>query len=214
MPGRRAEVLRLLTAAPEPVGVAAIAGRLRAHPNTVRFHLDALVRSGHAERVAGHEARPGRPPLLFRALPGPQAAGPRDYRLLADMLLADIVAGVDPVTVAKQAGRRWGRRIVEPTQDAATPAAAKRLLVRELDRVGFAPHTVHADRTVDLGNCPFLEAVHAHGRVVCDLHLGFVEGVLNRLGAQISAVELIPFAEAGRCRLVLSAPGHGLPAAR
>jgi hypothetical protein len=35
---------------------------------------------------------------------------------------------------------------------------------------------------IELGNYPLLDAVHAHGRLLRDLHLGFVEGVLDRLG--------------------------------
>jgi predicted ArsR family transcriptional regulator len=210
--GRRDEILRILAAVPVPIGVAEIAGRLRVHPNTVRFHLDNLMRSGHAERVAVRAVGPGRPPALFRAVPAAAVREPRDYRLLADVLLADIVADGDPVTRAKRAGRRWGRRILGPPGGPGTPVKATEVLVRELDRVGFAPRPADHGRTVDLDNCPFLDAVHTHGRIVCDLHLGFVEGMLGRLGSQAATVELVPFVRPGQCRLSLTSP-HDEPSA-
>lgn len=50
-PGRR-KVLDPLRTAPGPLGVTEAAGRLGLHPDTVRFHLDALVAEGRAERTA------------------------------------------------------------------------------------------------------------------------------------------------------------------
>lgn len=38
--GRRRAVLRALCASRVPMSIAAIAGKLGVHPNTVRFHLD------------------------------------------------------------------------------------------------------------------------------------------------------------------------------
>ena len=44
--------MRRLQGSAEPLGVAALAEGLGVHPNTVRFHLDALERAGRVERVA------------------------------------------------------------------------------------------------------------------------------------------------------------------
>lgn len=49
--GRRRAVLRALCASRVPMSIAAIAGKLGVHPNTVRFHLDNLVADGQVERV-------------------------------------------------------------------------------------------------------------------------------------------------------------------
>lgn len=47
--GRRRAVLRALCASRVPMSIAAIAGKLGVHPNTVRFHLDNLVADGQVE---------------------------------------------------------------------------------------------------------------------------------------------------------------------
>ena len=105
MSGRRAEVLEVLRAADGPLSITAIALALGIHPNTVRFHLDALAEAGQVEAVEGGRTKPGRPPLMFRAVAGMDPAGPRDYRMLAG-ILADALAR-QPRPSAKTAdGRR------------------------------------------------------------------------------------------------------------
>ena len=63
-----------------------MADEMAVHPNTIRFHLDALVRTGRVEQVLGDTAGPGRPPVLFRASRRMDPAGPTNYRLLASIL--------------------------------------------------------------------------------------------------------------------------------
>ena len=84
--GRRRDVLRVLRAAPGPMSIVAIAKVLDVHPNTVRFHLDTLVSDGRVEHVEPDRKRPGRPPLMFRAIRQMDRGGPRHYRLLAEIL--------------------------------------------------------------------------------------------------------------------------------
>ena len=83
--GRRLDVLDVLRSATAPLSIVAIAGELGVHPNTVRLHLEALVREGRVEQVEPDRRGPGRPPLLFRAIGGMDPAGPRQYRLLAEI---------------------------------------------------------------------------------------------------------------------------------
>lgn len=78
----RAEVLDVLRAAGGPAGVREVAARTGLHPNTARFHLDALVDAGLATRAPQPWAVPGRPSTAYRAVPGgssalrPTAPGP------------------------------------------------------------------------------------------------------------------------------------------
>ena len=55
-PGRRDVILALLRASTEPRSIASIADELGVHPNTVRFHIDALLRAGRVEQVLGGSA--------------------------------------------------------------------------------------------------------------------------------------------------------------
>ena len=57
----------MLRESASPMSIGEIAGRLDVHPNTVRFHLDALAGQGQVERLDTAPAGPGRPPLVFRA---------------------------------------------------------------------------------------------------------------------------------------------------
>src|SRR5271170_2015518 len=141
---RRADVLDLLRAARSPVSVREIADRTGLHPNTARFHLDALADAGLATRATRARAAPGRPAMAYQAVEG-GAPGRRQYRLLAEML-ASLVAGVlpEPGRAAAEAGREWGRYITErpaPFQrmDACRAVAGLAATQQEL---GFAPEAV------------------------------------------------------------------------
>ena len=81
----------MLRAADGPLGVREVAQRMGLHPNTARFHLEALVEAGLAVRETEDRERPGRPRIGYRAAAdGP--AGRRRYRLLAEMLTS-LIAG-------------------------------------------------------------------------------------------------------------------------
>ena len=61
MSERRQQVLDAIQRAAEPVSVSELADRVGVHPNTVRFHLEALVGDGMVERVPDTPSGPGRP---------------------------------------------------------------------------------------------------------------------------------------------------------
>jgi predicted ArsR family transcriptional regulator len=198
-PGRRDEVLAALRDSPEPLGIAEIADLLQVHPNTVRFHLDALTDAGRAERVHTRPTGPGRPPLAYRARPGMDPAGPRNYRLLAAVLAADLATGPDPAAAAAAAGRAWGSRLVDGPAAGADGVAT---LVGLLDDLGFAPQWPapggHDDR-IGLRHCPFLELVRTDADVVCPLHLGLMQGAMTALDTPVVVERLEPFAGSDLC---------------
>ena len=109
--GRWREILAILRASVSPLSILDIARQLDVHPNTVRFHLEALTGSGQAERAEAARTSPGRPPLMFRARPGMDPSGPRNYRLLAGILADSLAGNPDPAGRAADAGRAWGRRL-------------------------------------------------------------------------------------------------------
>ncbi|GAY09389.1 metalloregulator ArsR/SmtB family transcription factor [Pseudonocardia sp. N23] len=205
-PGRRDEVLATLRGSPEPMSVAEIASRLHVHPNTVRFHLDILVDDGRAERAPVVPAGPGRPPLFFRALPGMDPAGPRNYRLLAAALVGSLAAGPDPATAAATAGRAWGARLAGGSP-ARSASDGVRSLVTLLDELGFAPQwpgAGRADGQIALRHCPFLELATTDAHVVCPLHLGLMQGAMHALASPVSVDRLEPFAGPDLCLAHLS----------
>ena len=204
----RAEVLDLLRTAAGPIGVREAAAQTGLHVNTARFHLDALVAAGLATRVRQPRAVPGRPSTAYRAVEGTGATGERRYRLLAEMLTS-LIMGVlaEPGQAAAQAGREWGRYLTEqpaPYQR-LTAAAASAALTATLEQIGFDPEARPAGTgyQLRLHQCPFREVAEANQEVVCQLHLGLMQGALAQMRAPLAATALQPFAEPGRCLATL-----------
>ncbi|WP_251095942.1 helix-turn-helix domain-containing protein [Streptomyces sp. Caat 7-52] len=205
---RRREVLEVLRTAPSPLGVAEAAERMGLHPNTVRFHLDALVAGGLVECRTDKPSGPGRPRTVYTARPGMDRGGFRDYRLLARMLLGRWAAA-DPAVAraeAREAGRAWGRFLVDPPPpyEPPTPERSAAGLLALLDGLGFAPRPEGVGESgrperIRLRHCPFLELAEEQGGLVCSLHLGLMQGALAQLGAPLTATALEPFAEPDSC---------------
>lgn len=206
-PGRRAELLRLLRAADTPLSIAVLARQLGVHPNTVRFHLDALVASGLAEQAAPAHSRPGRPAQVFRAVRRMGPAGPRRYQLLADILVQSIAAGPEPSVRAADAGRAWGRMLADP---AGTGEPVARL-VSLLGELGFDPELRASEdrQQVGLRHCPFLELAQARAQVVCPVHLGLMQGAMAAWDAPVTVDRLTPFAQPDLCVAHLAPAGAG-----
>lgn len=200
---RRREILDELRRGAGPLGVTEVAERLGVHPNTVRFHLDALVTQGAVEATVARPAGPGRPRTVYAARPGMDRGGVRQYRLLARILLGQLSStGPGAAAAATEAGRAWGSHLVEREPPSRTPTVrgATDRLVAMLDDLGFEPRAGDDQRRrVRLEHCPFLELAEEFGPVVCPLHLGLMRGALEELDAPVTATRLEPFAEPGAC---------------
>jgi predicted ArsR family transcriptional regulator len=198
---RRADVLETLRSAPAPMTIVELADALDVHPNTARFHLEALIDSGQVERVDADHRGPGRPPQLFRAARRMDPGGPTRYRVLADILTQGLAAENDPSARALDIGRAWGRGVPAPPSD--TPEGA---LVGLLDEFGFAPEQ-SASHQVRLRHCPFLELAETRSSVVCPIHLGLMQGALESWHSPIGVDRLEAFAEPDLCLVHLTAEG-------
>ncbi|MGW4821281.1 helix-turn-helix transcriptional regulator [Streptomyces sp. NPDC004227] len=222
---RRGEVLDMLRAAAEPLGVAEAAERIGLHPNTVRFHLDALVAEGVVVRQVEEPSGPGRPRTVYAPRPGMDRRGTRSYRLLAQILLGQLASqGAGAREAATEAGRAWGGFLVDPLPPSRPPTAerAAARLVALLDDLGFAPEPEggggagEPPARIRLRHCPFLELAEEHGQLVCPIHLGLMQGALAELRAPLVATGLEPFAEPDSCLAHLStrpaAPPAPMPA--
>ncbi len=209
-PTRREAVYNLLLSCDEPLSIAEIARRGQLHPSTVRFHLSALTGAGRVHQVDSHLRTAGRPPLLFRAVRGMDPAGPRRYRLLAEIAIAALRELPDPTAAAIRAGRAWGGQQIAPESPLATAEDDPTWPLRQLmGDLGFAPERA-AERPeelpaeIHLRHCPFLELVEAADEVVCPLHLGLMQGALEAWKSPVAATSLQPLAEPDRCVAHLS----------
>ncbi len=201
----RTDVLDMLRAADGPLGVREVAQRMGLHPNTARFHLEALTEVGLAVRETEDREAPGRPRIGYRAAAdGP--AGRRRYRLLSEMLTS-LIAGTMPMPAkaAENAGREWGAYLTEqppPYQKLSADEAVGKLTA-VMEGLGFSPKAEPGDGggqyRLCLRQCPFREVAQHHQDVICSLHLGLMRGALNRMRAPLTADRLDPFVEPSLC---------------
>lgn len=199
----RAAVLQALRESDGPTTAAVLADRLDVHVNTVRFHLDHLVEAGHVESAPLAQRTPGRPPLAYRIIPRMDPSGPRRFVELARVLVADLAEDPDVRGRALELGRAWGRRV------AAGPAATSgtEALVDVLDELDFAPEPADGPvSTLRLRHCPFLELTEERTDVVCPMHLGLMQGVLQEWGSDVMVTDLEAFVEPDLCLVHVTEP--------
>jgi predicted ArsR family transcriptional regulator len=198
---RRADVLSRLRESLGPLSVAQVAKATGLHVNTARFHLDRLVADGLVERTVEDRDVPGRPRILYSLRAS--APGPRSFRLLAEMLTG-LVASIDTAGPAVvETGRAWGRHLVErssPSTHVDVEEGTERLRAL-LDDVGFRPEPVVVADGVEmrLHHCPFREVAALHADVVCQLHLGLMQGALAEVRAPLTADSLEPLVTPTMC---------------
>lgn len=187
-----------------PVTLAALSASTSLHPNTVREHLDTLVRSGLATRARQQPHGRGRPAWTYEATTA--ATEESGYASLAVVLSSALALTSDrPGRDAEIAGMVWGRDLARGRGAAATTAASARdRAVEILDDLGFEPRQdPTAPSSVLLTRCPLLDAARRNPRVVCAVHLGMLRGVLREYGADDTGSALEPFAVPGACRVVI-----------
>lgn len=211
----RRRVLQLIRASAEGCSAQQIARHTGLHPNTVRFHLERLESEHLVSRRPQRGPGRGRPVLAYTATPVPDAeGGRRNFAALAEVL-AQLVGrtSADPAAVAIEAGRSWKLTRAEEAIGSTDPAAAITELVRVLDEAGFDSEiSAHHDdeHTVVLHrHCPFLEIARAHQEVVCSLHLGLLNGTLERLNTSAVVERLVPFAGPDGCEAYLTPDKSG-----
>ena len=176
-----------LAQSPSSRSATDLADRIGLHPNTVRPHLERMREAGLVEVEAAHRGTVGRPQLRYSLAPGAPGLGldPPAHTLLAGLLGALAEARGANHVDATDLGRRWGEEAVSRRRSGAGCLNA---LVAELDRLGFEPSLPGEDTTdgvrVDFLHCPFRELAEAYPDLVCNLHRGIVEGVVEAAGAQ------------------------------
>ncbi|MBK7822738.1 MAG: helix-turn-helix domain-containing protein [Tessaracoccus sp.] len=183
----RARVLSLLQGATAPRSVSDIADELGLHRNSARFHLDALVAAGYAERAIVPSGAQGRPPLLYAATQASPTLSSMHLLELADVLLTHVAASSpDAKAATREAGCEWGASVAEVGLSACELIEE---LARHLAERGFG--TEHDGETLTFRRCPFRGAVGGNRMpLVCAIHQGFLDGYLKASGAELKAGEL------------------------
>jgi predicted ArsR family transcriptional regulator len=171
-----------LARSPRPLATAEIAESLGLHPNTVRPHLERMREVGLLTIETDARGTVGRPQHRYSVAPEAPSLGlePATFPVLARMLLRVAAAsgvGRDDVV---DTGRDQGTLDAESLGDVDCVAG----LVARLDALGFDPALAGDDDavTVAFTHCPFRELAETNPEIVCALHEGLVEGIVDRLG--------------------------------
>lgn len=188
---------------PAPVSRDDVAAALAVPRATVAFHLDRLVEEQllvvEYERRSGRTGPgAGRPAKLYRRSDRQVSVSlPERHYELAGELLASAIEEADET--GGSAREILGRRAREHGAGLAAPD-----IVVALEEHGFEPR-VEGDGVL-LGNCPFQRLARTHTRLVCEMNLGLVEGLLDSAGDRGLRARLDP--QPGFCCVRLVPDAH------
>jgi predicted ArsR family transcriptional regulator len=164
-----------------------LAETLGIHPNTVRLHLERLREAGLVDVEAVHRGTVGRPQHLYFLAAGAPGLGfdPPAHALLAGLLAAIAERVGADERDATETGRIWGAETGKRTRS----RNCIRALEAELGRLGFepavepdAPASLSGGARIEFLHCPFRELAEAYPELVCNLHRGLCEGVVDAVG--------------------------------
>jgi predicted ArsR family transcriptional regulator len=181
----RYAVYRELAGSTAALSAPDLAERLGVHANTVRLHLERLRDVGLVDVEAVHRGTVGRPQHLYFLAPGAPGLGfdPPAHALLGGLLAAlaeQVGAAADD---AADTGHAWGLDAGRRTRSRSCVEA----LENELHQLGFEPAVEAGDGTSEGGSrieflhCPFRELAEAYPILVCNLHRGLCEGVVDQV---------------------------------
>lgn len=202
-----------LARSPIPLSTADVAEILDLHPNTVRPHLERMREVGLLEVESESRGGVGRPQHRYSLAPDAPALGlePSPFPTLARMLVrVAAAAGIDrdeAVDVGREQGAddatRW------PPETDALDA-----LVVEQAKLGFDPAVVeHVDgATMAFAHCPFRSLAEEHPDLICGLHRGLVEGLVEGRGSRVARFGTI--VDRDPCQVTLASAGVASSAAR
>lgn len=230
---QRERVLRMVREHGGAIDAAELASRMKLHVTTVRFHLDALCDEGAIERTRMKRDGVGRPRTGYRAVE--ERLDYRILAGILAMELGETVQ--TRARRSQRAGQQWAGRIADSHGEVVAGSdgmdAAEvgdrldrgAVLVTEVfSRMGFEPElaaesepsaSLSADseqvlgreRVIRLHACPVRDLARTHPEVGCALHLGLLQGLLDRAAvgghpdhedAALSA-RLEPFVEPELC---------------
>lgn len=187
----RRELYQLVADSDRPVSREDAAAAVGIGRTLAAYHLDKLA---DADLLAVTYQRPdgrsgpgaGRPAKLYDLAEREFVVSvpPRDYRLLAGILVAAVERDADGTVqaVVRQAAREAGSRAAQHADGD---------LIAALRECGYLPRTDH-DGDISLRNCPFHAIARDHLDVVCALNLELVTGVIAGSSSNDAQAELNP----------------------
>jgi predicted ArsR family transcriptional regulator len=184
-----------------------IADHFGLHPNGIRLHLERLEEGGFVLR-SQERAGAGRPRDVWTISPEAHPGGtpPRAYAEMASWLARAIPATGARLREVERTGREIGAEL------APKPGTDPTLGFRDaLAALGFEP-TLERHQggfSCRLENCPYRDSARNNQAVVCSLHRGITEGLLDVIApdAKLTAFEPKDPDHAG-CLIEVSQPAR------
>ncbi|HZO77021.1 MAG TPA: helix-turn-helix domain-containing protein [Solirubrobacteraceae bacterium] len=162
------------------------------HRSGVRAHLERLRAAGLVSRERLPQPR-GRPRYGWQIAPNalPRGEPPDAYRTLARWLARSVPPRPARLREVERTGREVGREISPPHEK----SEAVQAMGRTLTALGFAPQSElksNGHVVLTLGSCPYRGAVHDNQPVVCGLHRGLTQGLLDVLEPAARLANFVP----------------------
>jgi predicted ArsR family transcriptional regulator len=200
----RYAIFRRVAEAPHPISIAELNAEFAFNHNAIRQHLAKLVAAGLVVEAKATPTGRGRPRLVYTLHPRAEGrwgtVGP--YERLSRLLVEVVSSGRSPEDVGRQAADAF--RVAPPTGNGAEDLSAA------MAKQGFEPEvrSTRAGSEVVLHECPFETAAIADRAVVCALHLGIAEGLIDGTDTEVDELVAHDPRKAG-CRVRLRDHGAG-----
>lgn len=186
------------------------------HPNTIREHLARLIEADLVRSEPEVRSTRGRPRIRYRATTtndvhdDPVAARFLEQSIAQAALAEALIRGFGEDTAvdrAETAGREVGQTL--PLPQVADDADRELLaLSAHLDSFGFDPELDREELTYHLWRCPFKAMAKERPEVVCSVHAGLAQGILDQAGGRYEVEALTPFVGPEHCTLALALRGE------
>lgn len=197
----RARVFAMLGELRRPASTEELATELRLHPNGVRLHLERLREEGLVVRRRERQAR-GRPRDSWTISPDAQPGGdpPTGYAALSRWLVQALVTSGARTADMEEAGRLIGRGLAA---DHPGGDPDEQMLFDTLTSLGFQPEREPTKARTQtkaktkrvaykLRNCPYRQAVQDRQPLVCALHRGLTNGLVEGMDSDSKLVAFEP----------------------
>ncbi len=194
----RYAIFRRIAEAADPISVAELNTEFAFNHNAIRQHLAKLVAAGLVIEDTAAPTGRGRPRLVYTVNPSAEGrwgtTGP--YERLSRLLVEIVSTGHSPEEVGRRAADQF--RVTAPSGDPTDDLSAA------MARQGFDPEvrSTRSGPEVVLHRCPFATAAVADRSVVCALHLGIAEGLVEGTEARVDELVAYDPRKAG-CRVLL-----------
>ena len=191
----RLSIVRRL-AAGEPASLQELADAADVHLNTARAHVAALEEAGAVISQPRQREGRGRQTLEYELAEG-WTLGSSDFRAVAEVLATAVQRQEMSPEDRLEVGREWGRYVL----GRPGPHDPEQEMLNALQWLGYVAEI--DDDELQLTGCPCILVSPDEPRIVCDVAVGLVEGILDAAGSDLCVRERHHHHAQRRCQIAL-----------